>query len=174
MEDYMNLAHEWVARLEGGAGTWMNDQTADRLAAGLNDPRGRDMMALSLLDPTLDARTLAARAADPARLPDGMGEAMDALRRRPIPVTPRPGRLTAARDTLSTLAGTRPGCAAGAMDLALLVFWLAGDKKGLDAMLARPMPDTVVSVTVRFARDHDMWPAGAAVPRTYRAPELKA
>ena len=99
---------------------------------------------------------------------------MDALRRRPIPVTPRPVRLTAARDTLSTLAGTRPGCAAGAMDLALLVFWLAGDKKGLDAMLARPMPDTVVNVIVRFARDHDMWPAGAAVPRVYRAPELKA
>ena len=172
MEDYMNLANEWIARLEGGAGTWMNDQTADRLAAGLNDPRGRDRMALALLDPTCDARTLAARAADHPRLPAGMGEAMDVLRRRPIPVTPRPGRLTAARDTLSTLAGTRPGCAAGAMDLALLVFWLAGDKKGLDAMLARPMPGTVVNVTVRFARDHDMWPAGAAVPRTYRVPEL--
>ena len=104
MEDYMNLANEWIARLEGGAGTWMNDQTADRLAAGLNDPRGRDMMALALLDPTCDARTLAARAADHPRLPAGMGEAMDVLRRRPIPVTPRPGRLTAARDTLSTLA----------------------------------------------------------------------
>lgn len=172
MEDYMNLAHEWVARLEGGAGTWMNDQTADRLAAGLNDPRGRDMMALSLLDPTLDAHTLAMRARDDAPLPADPDAAANMLRARPVPATPVPARLTAARDTLATLRATRPGCAAGAMDLALLVFWLAGDKKGLDAMLARPMPDTVVSVTVRFARDHDMWPAGAAVPRTYRVPEL--
>lgn len=172
MEDYENLANEWVARLEGNAGTWMNDQTADRLSAGLTDPRGRDMMALALLDPTLDAHTLAMRAGDDAPLPADPDAAANMLRRRPIPVTPRPGRLTAARDTLSTLAGTRPGCAAGAMDLALLVFWLAGDKKGLDAMLARPMPDTVVNVTVRFARDHDMWPAGAAVPRVYRVPEL--
>lgn len=172
MEDYENLANEWVARLEGNAGTWMNDQTADRLSAGLTDPRGRDMMALALLDPTLDAHTLAMRAGDDAPLPADPDAAANMLRRRPIPVTPRPGRLTAARDTLSTLVGTRPGCAAGAMDLALLVFWLAGDKKGLDAMLARPMPGTVVNVTVRFARDHDMWPAGAAVPRTYRVPEL--
>ena len=172
MEDYENLANEWVARLEGNAGTWMNDQTADRLSAGLTDPRGRDMMALALLDPTLGAHTLAMRAGDDAPLPADPDAAANMLRRRPIPVTPRPGRLAAARDTLATLRATRPGCAAGAMDLALLVFWLAGDKKGLDAMLARPMPDTVVTVTVRFARDHDMWPAGVAVPRTYLVPEL--
>lgn len=90
MEDYMNLANEWIARLEGGAGTWMNDQTADRLAAGLNDPRGRDMMALALLDPTCDARTLAARAADHPRLPAGMGRRWTCCAAVPSPSRPGP------------------------------------------------------------------------------------
>ena len=173
MEDYENLANEWVARLEGNAGTWMNDQTADRLSAGLMDPRGRDMMALALLDPTLDAHTLAMRAEDDAPLPADPDAAanMPALCAS-CPPRPWTARLTAARATLAALKATRPACAADATNLAILVFWLAGDKKGLDAMLARPMPDTVISVTVRFARDHDMWPAGVAVPRTYRVPEL--
>ena len=80
MEDYMNLANEWIARLEGGAGTWMNDQTADRLAAGYGITRQRqDAYAARSHRLAVAAAELGAEAYRVGPVPDDPGLLSDAL-----------------------------------------------------------------------------------------------
>lgn len=171
-DDEEKTANEWLARLsEAAAGTWANELTVARLSRGLRNPRTRDMMALALMDPTLDAPRLAAAARDTARLaPGAAGD--DMLRRRAFAVRPDLARLRAAHRELSNLARVAPDCAAAAADLCTLVFWLAGDRNGLDQMLDRPAPESVYRVVARFGRDHDVWPGQAADVRRYSVPAI--
>lgn len=166
LDEWENTAYEWLNRLHDPA-SWMNEMSVDRLADGLNDPRMRDMMALALIDPGLDAPALAGRARDAAILPDGMEAMMRTLHGARLTVRPDRGRLIAARDAMERVRSRRPDCTPAAMDLMLLVFWLAGDRHGLGDMLARPLPDTAIRVVVRFAMEHGMWPAGVDGARTY-------
>lgn len=153
------IAHEWLARLTDTP-SWANELTVRRLGDALRDPGMRDMMALSLMDPTLDAGELAERARN------GMsGPGMLAVR-------PDRSRLVAARRELTAMGERDPECMPAVAMLCTLIFWLAGDRKGLDEMLSRPIPDDACRIVTRWARDHGLWPAGVIAPREYKVPAI--
>lgn len=77
------------------------------------------------------------------------------------------------RDMMLTAMGERdPGCMPAVAMLCTLIFWLAGDRMGLDEMLSRPIPDDACRIVTRWARDHGLWPAGVIVPREYKVPAI--
>ena len=141
--DDRTLVGEWLARLRDPddpvAG--MNELTAARLAHALNTGRGRDMMVVSLLNPTLDADGLCAvmrAGGEPI-----MSEVtlFEQLRNGPLMQAvdgrdPDPKRLYNADRILDALGRTHPECLGEARGLMLLIAWLAGARDRADALIA--------------------------------------
>lgn len=163
--DDRTLVGEWLGRLRDPddpvAG--MNELTSARLAHALNTGRGRDMMVVSLLDPTLDADGLCAvirTGGEPIMSEVTLFEELRNGTLMPYVADRNPDarRLVNADRILDALGRLHPECLGEARGLMLLIAWLAGARDRADALLA-VTPHNVFRAVVEGAlmlEDRDM------------------